>query len=162
MGPVSATVTIDVPRERVHPLLADLAIRPAFTDHFIDELRLERLASSGVGAAARFRIPDRGLWVETVIEESSPPHRLAERGGAGRLDHMPVHTVWELVEAAAPRACEVTVTFVIETTGPFDRPGHERWYRRQWARALDRLKAIAESDQEPSRVAVAGGDRLGI
>jgi len=161
MGPVSATTPIDVPRERVHPLLADLAVRPAFTDHFIDEFRLERLASVGVGAAARFRIHDRGLWIETVIEESSPPHRLAERGAGGRLDRMGVHTIWELVEAPAPSGCEVTVTFIVETTGPFDRPGHERWYRRQWARALARLKDLAESDREPPRVAIAGGDRLG-
>src|SRR5207244_4818374 len=108
MGPVSVTTPIDAPRERVYPLLADLAIRPAFTDHFIDEFRLERLASAGVGAAARFRIRDRGLWVETVIEETSPPYRLVERGAGGRLDHMHVHTVWELVEAAAPSGCEVT------------------------------------------------------
>lgn len=162
MGPVSATIPIDVPRERVHPLLADLAIRPAFTDHFIDEYRLERLDSIGVGAAARFRIADRGLWVETVVEESTPPHRLAERGAGGRLDHMPVHTVWELVEGPAPSGCEVTVTFVIETTTPLDRPGHERFYRRQWARALARLKELAESDSQPPRVAVAGADRLGV
>jgi uncharacterized protein YndB with AHSA1/START domain len=162
MGPVSATLSIDAPRERVHPLLADLAVRPAFTDHFIDEFRLERLASVGVGAAARFRIADRGLWVETVIDESEPPHRLAERGAGGRLDHMPVFTVWELVEGPAPNGCEATVAFVIETTGPFDRPGHERWYRRQWSRALARLKDLAESDADPPRIAVAGADRLGI
>jgi uncharacterized protein YndB with AHSA1/START domain len=162
MGPVSVTIPIDAPRERVYPLLADLAIRPAFTDHFIDEFRLERLASAGVGAAARFQIPDRGLWVETVIEETTPPYRLVERGAGGRLDHMHVHTVWELVEAAAPSGCEVTVTFVIETTGPFDRPGYERWYRRQWARALARLKDLAESDEQPPRIAVAGADRLGV
>src|SRR5689334_20214036 len=161
MGPVSATIPIDVPRERVHPLLADLGIRPSFTDHFIDEFRLERLASVGLGAAARFRIGDRGLWIETVIEESSPPHRLAERGAGGRLDRMAVHTLWELVEAPARSGCEVTVTFVIETSGPFDRPGPERWYRRQWGRALTRLKDLAESDREPARVTIAGVDRLG-
>ena len=42
MGPVSATTAIDAPRERVYALLVDLAFRPAFTDHFIDEFRLER------------------------------------------------------------------------------------------------------------------------
>jgi hypothetical protein len=160
MGPVSATVPIDAPRERVHPLLADLAVRPAFTDHFIDEFRLERLDSIGVGAAARFRIRDRRLWVETVIVESAAPHRLAERGAGGRLNRMPVHTVWELVEAAAPSGCEVTVTFVIEARSPFDRPGRERWYRRQWARALGRLRDLAESGARPPRLAVAGMDRL--
>ena len=104
MGPVSATTAIDAPRARVHQLIGELAIRPAITDHFIDEFRLERLESRGVGAAARFRIRKRGLWIEMVIAE--------------------------------------------------------RWYRRQWARALARLREIAESDTEPPRLVVAGADRL--
>jgi hypothetical protein len=169
MGPISTTTTIDASRERVHPLLADLAVRPAFTDHFIDEFRLERLDSVGVGAAARFRLPDRGLWIETVIEESLPPFRITERGAGGRLDHLPVHTVWELVEAPGPAGCEVTVTFLIEATRRSDRlaeaaarlRGSEGWYRRQWSRALVRLRELAESEAAPPRLAVAGADRLG-
>jgi uncharacterized protein YndB with AHSA1/START domain len=166
MGPVSATITIDASRERVFGLLDDLAFRPAFTDHFIDEFRLERLASAGVGAAARFRVPSRGIWIETVIVESSTPHLLLEEGGGGRLDHLPVRTAWELVNAAA--GCEVTVTFVIDTDD--DRladlagkaRGTEGWYRRHWARALRRLRDLAESDGTPPRVVVAGADRLGV
>jgi uncharacterized protein YndB with AHSA1/START domain len=168
MGPVSATTAIDAPRERVFALLEDLSVRPAFTDHFIDELRLERLDAVGLGAAARFRIPARGIWVETVIDEAAPPHRLAERGAGGRLDRLPVHTLWELVEAPGPSGCEVTVTFFIEVKHPLDRlaqaakaGGREGWYRRQWARALGRLKDLVESGASPERVAVAGGDRLG-
>jgi uncharacterized protein YndB with AHSA1/START domain len=166
MGPVSATAAIDAPRERVYGLLADLALRPAFTDHFIDEFRLERLESAGIGAAARFQIPSRGIWVESVITESSPPHLLLEEGGGGRLDHLPVQTAWALVNAAA--GCEVTVTFVIDTAE--DRfadlaakaRGTEGWYRRQWSRALRRLRDLAESDASPPRVIVAGADRLGV
>lgn len=166
MGPVSATIAIDAPRARVHALLNDLALRPAFTDHFIDEFRLERLESAGVGAAARFRIRARGLWMETVIDESAPPHRIAERGGGGRLDHLPVHTAWELVDAGT--GCEVTVTFVIETVNAADRVaevahrarGGEGWYRRQWSRALGRLRDLAESDEPPPRLVVAGADRI--
>ena len=71
MGPVSATIAIDARRERVHRLIGDLGVRPAFTDHFIDELRLERLDPTGVGAAARFRIPERGIWIETVMLQSA-------------------------------------------------------------------------------------------
>jgi uncharacterized protein YndB with AHSA1/START domain len=166
MGPVSATTSIDAPRERVHGLLADLAFRPAFTDHFIDQFRLERLDSAGVGAAARFQIPSRGIWVESVITESSPPHLVLEEGGGGRLDHLPVQTAWTLVNAAS--GCEVTVTFVIDTAD--DRfadlaskaRGAEGWYRRQWSRALRRLRDLAESDVTPPRVVVAGADRLGV
>ena len=168
MGPVSATISIDVPRQAVHDLLADLANRPAFTDHFIDEFRLERIDSAGVGAAARFRIPARKVWMETVITESDPPYRLVERGRGGRLDRIPISTVWELVEGPGLDGCEAIVTFVTEPVTLADRlldraataRGVERWYRRQWARALSRLKALAESGQEPKRVAVAGADRI--
>jgi hypothetical protein len=166
VGPVSTTTAIDAPRDRVHALLNDLAVRPAITGHFIDEFRLERLESVGVGAAARFRIPSRGLWIETVITESEPPHRIVERGGGGRLDHMPVHTVWELVDAGG--GCEATVTFVIETVSSLDRMnelaararGGEGWYRRQWSRALGRLRDLAESGTPPPRLVVAGADRI--
>lgn len=168
MGPVSATISIDVPRHEVHDLLADLATRPAFTDHFIDEFRLERMEPAGVGAAGRFRVPKRKLWIETVIAESDAPHRLVERGRGGRLDRIPVSTVWDLVEGPGPDGCEVTVTFVTEPVALADRLGDtiarargvEGWYRRQWARALSRLKDLAESGQGPDRLVVAGADRI--
>jgi hypothetical protein len=40
--------------------------------------------------------------------------------------------------------------------------GTEGWYRRQWSRALRRLRDLAESDASPPRVIVAGADRLGV
>src|SRR5215210_502109 len=98
MGPVSASKAIDAPREEVFRLLCDLANRPAFTDHFMSGFRLERIDSSGVGAAARLRITVPGLWMETVIEEVSAPHRIVERGKGGRLDRIPIQTAWELAE----------------------------------------------------------------
>jgi uncharacterized protein YndB with AHSA1/START domain len=168
MGPVSAKVSIDAPREDVLALLADLSVRPAFTDHFIDEFRLERLEAAGVGAAARFRVPDRKLWMETVIAEAEPPHRLVERGRGGRVDRMPISTVWELVDGPAGSGCEVSVSFVIEPANIADRAadalatlrGTEGWYRRRWSRALERLKDLVESGGEPPRVVVAGADRI--
>jgi uncharacterized protein YndB with AHSA1/START domain len=168
VGPVSAKTTIDVPRARVYELLSDLANRASFTDHFIDELRLQRIESAGIGAALRFRITDRGFWMESVIAEAEPPHRLVERGRGGRLDRIPVSTVWELVEGPAPSSCVVSVTFVTQPQNLADRAqdaaghlrGTERWYRRQWSRALARLKDVAESGDEPARVVVAGADRI--
>ena len=56
MGPISLTTTIDAPRERVFDLIVDLARRPAWTDHFLSDYRLERIPPVGEGAAARFRI----------------------------------------------------------------------------------------------------------
>jgi hypothetical protein len=162
MGPISVTRAIDTPRETVFAILCDLANRPAFTDHFISELRLERLESSGVGAAARMRISKRRMWMETVIEEVEAPYRIRERGTGGRWDRIPIVTFWELTDGAA-RGCEVTVSFWTEPSHPVDRLrellGAERFYRRNWSIALERLKELVESGRELERVGVAGADR---
>jgi hypothetical protein len=167
MGPVSANIAIDLPRERVFDFVSDLANRPGFTDHFIQEMRLERLPSSGVGAAARFRVepPLSTLWMETVIEEVERPYRIFERGRTGRFDRIPAFTVWELIAAPGART-EVALHFWTEPSHPGDRLrerfGAERWYRRQWSRALERLKDVLESGRQVERVAVAGADRIPV
>jgi uncharacterized protein YndB with AHSA1/START domain len=165
MGPISAEITIDAPRERVWEIVRDLADRPSFCDHFQREYRLERIESRGVGAAARFRVdaPRMKIWMETVVEEADPPYRLFERGRGGRVDRIPVFTVWELAVGAGP-ATEAKVTFWTEPGQPLDRIrehlGAERWIRRQWSRALRRLKELAESGAPIEPIAVAGADRL--
>ncbi len=165
MRPVRAETTIDAPRERVFELLSDLAQRPAFCDHFQHPFHLERIESKGVGAAARFRVDARfmPLWMETLITEVEPPHRIFERGRGGRLDRIPIVTVWEL--AAGPgEATEVSVTFWTEPGHPQDRIrehlGVAGWYRRQWKRALARLKDLAEAGSDVEPAVVAGADRI--
>jgi Polyketide cyclase / dehydrase and lipid transport len=166
MGPISVKQMIDVPRERAFDFIADLANRPAFTDHFIREFRLERLQSSGVGAAARMRVPKPEIWMETVIEELSRPYRIREGGRGGRLDRIPVATVWELVEGPVATTSEVTLSFWTEPQHPLDRVrerlGAERRYRRNWSLALGRLKEVLESGEPIERVVVAGGARLPV
>ena len=163
LGPISVKTPIDAPRVRTFEIICDLATRPAFTDHFITEYRLERLESSGVGAAARFRVKEPGIWMETVIDEVSPPHRILERGAGGRWDRIPVTTSWELLELG-PTGCEVTLRFRTGPSHPLDRLrerlGAERYYRRQWSIALARLKGLVESGRPPDRVVVAGAPRL--
>ena len=166
MGPVSVTRAIDAPREQIYDFLCDLANRPAFTDHFMDDYRLERFESAGVGAAARLRIEKAGLWMETVIVEASRPHRILEQGKGGRLDRIPILTAWELVEGPGAAGSEVTVRFGTEPTHPVDRL-HElrrgdRFYRRQWSTALSRLKQLIESGRRPERVVIAGGARAPV
>jgi len=164
MRPVSATASIDAPRERVFELLSDLSARPAFTDHFLSNLRLLRIEPQGVGAGARFQLQESGDWMDTVIEEVDPPHLLRECGHGGRLNRVPVFTVWELAEGPATGSCEVTVTFWTEPTNPVDRVreliGASRWFEHAWRRAVARLKQVAEAGGPSERVAVAGEDRL--
>lgn len=160
MGPVSATTTIDAPRERVCGLICDLAIRPAFTDHFATEYRLQRLDPVGVGAAARFRLGDSGPWMDTAIEEVEAPHLVREGGRGGRGNLVGAHTVWELIEGPSAGGCEVTVTFWTEPPSGLARLrgslGSGRWFRRQWVRALARLREVAEAERPVERVTVAG------
>ena len=165
MRPVSATTVIDAPRERVFDFLCDLAKRESFSRGFVDELRLERLPSSGVGAAARFRVNGRGIgmWMETVIVEAERPHRIYERGRGGRTDRIAVVTVWELVEAGGDGS-EVTVTFWTESSNHWDRIkekfGHARRFRKKWRSALDQLREIVESGEPVEPVRVAGEPRI--
>jgi hypothetical protein len=164
MGPITASMPIDVPRERAFAFLADLANRPAFMGGLLSEFRLQRLESSGVGAAARFRMRQRGLWMETAIEEVEEPYRIVERGRGSRLGRMPVGFAWELTEVG-PDSCEVKAIHWTEPSHPRDRlgelaPGIERYHRRALTGALARLKALLEGGAPAGRVAVAGGDRV--
>src|SRR5215208_7917380 len=111
MGPVSVSNSIDAPREQVFDVLCDLANRPAFTDHFLRDFRLERFESAGVGASARMRIAKAALWMETLIAERDRPYRIMERGKGGRLDRIPILTAWEVVEGPAAAQSEITVRF---------------------------------------------------
>ena len=163
MGPISAEATIDAPRERVWELIADLSRRPAFCDHFQDEFRLERIEPVGVGASARFRVeaPRMKVWMDTVVTEAEEPQRLYESGRGGRLDRIPVFTVWELAGGAGSTT-EARVTFWTEPSHPLDKlrdsSRARRWFRRQWSEALDRLKELAETGAEVDAVGVAGID----
>jgi uncharacterized protein YndB with AHSA1/START domain len=164
VGPISVTRVIHAPRRDVFEFLSDLANRPAFTDHFVSEFRLERLPSAGVGAAARMRVTEPGLWLETVIEELSPPHRIVERGKGGRLDRIPIHTVWELAAGATAASCELTLSFWSEPSRRIDRIrerlGAEHFFRRRWSIALSRLEELFESGRPIPRVVVAGAERV--
>src|SRR4051794_4505066 len=100
MGPVTAEIEIDVPREAAFAAISDLARRPSFTDHFLDEFHLTRLESSGVGAGARYRLrsPLRSVRMDTTVTEQEPPHRIVEHGRGGRANRIPVTIVWEALE----------------------------------------------------------------
>lgn len=165
MGPVSAEIAIDAPRERVFAILADLSNRPAFCDHFQRSFRLQRIDPAGIGAAARFHVeaPFFHFWMETVIAGLEAPHLIVEDGSGGRIDRMPVGTAWELTEAPGGMTA-VRVSFWTEPARALDRfkdalmPAG--WHRRQWRRALGRLRDLAEADERIERLHVAGASRV--
>jgi hypothetical protein len=167
MGPVSAEVEIDASRERAFEFVADLANRPAFTDHFISDFHLLALQSTGVGAGARFRafVPPRAAWMDTTITRSDPPRRLSERGRGGRGNRIAHATEWEFLEGPGPLST-VRVVFWTKPKLGADRAveilgAASLWYGRDWARALQRLRPLLESDGAPAAaVRVAGGNRL--
>jgi uncharacterized protein YndB with AHSA1/START domain len=166
MRPVSARLTIGASRERVFELLVDMSVRPAFTDHFAERFQLLRAQPAGRGAGARFHARHAGGWLDTVIEEVDPPHRLVERGHGGRLNRVPNVTEWVLTPTPGPPGCEVAVTFWTEPSVFIDRlrdmRNSERRLGRDLRRALDRLRLLAEDESPPARIAIAGGDRLGL
>jgi uncharacterized protein YndB with AHSA1/START domain len=165
MGPVSAEVEIDLPREQLFATLADLAARPSFTDHFLTDFHLLRIDPVGVGAGARFRAqgPLRKVWMDSTIVSLEEPFRIVEEGRGGRGNRIRSHTVWELTEAPGG----LTAVRVSHWTEP---GGVDRalellsmatvWQGRGWRQALRRLRDNLEADRPVvERIAVAGGNR---
>ncbi|HET8955745.1 MAG TPA: SRPBCC family protein [Solirubrobacterales bacterium] len=165
MGPISAEIEIDVPREQAFATLADLAARPAFTDHFLTGFHLTRIESTGVGAGARFRAkgPLRSVWMDTVVVDLEEPFRIVEEGRGGRANRIPNHTVWELTESAGGLTA-VRVSHWTEPP-PLDRglellSAGSVFQARGWREALRRLRDKLEADRPAAeRIAVAGGNR---
>jgi hypothetical protein len=164
MRPVSASASIDVPRERVFDLLIDLSVRPQFTDHFLSDFRLARVDPVGVGASARFRLEHAGVWLDTAIVVAESPHLIREEGKGGRGNRVPWFTVWEIAEGPAADSSELTVTIWTEPHSIFDRLGESgvkgRRLRRDLGRALTRVREILENDRLLEHVSVGGGDAL--
>jgi uncharacterized protein YndB with AHSA1/START domain len=165
MGPVSAEIEIDAPRERVFATLLDLSARSSFTDHFLTDQHLTRIDPVGVGAGSRFCVkgPLRKVWMDTTIVSTEQPFRIIEEGEAGRGNRIRSHIVWELTDAPGSLTC-VRVSHWTEPTA-VDRvleilSGGSFWLERGWRRALRRLRDGIESDRPAvERIAVAGGNR---
>ena len=164
MGPISAQVEVDAPRERAFDFIGDLANRPSFTGHFISGFHLLRIESSGVGAGARFRldVAPQALWFDTSIVGLERPLRISERGHGGRTNRIACATEWEFLPGPGPLTT-VRVAFWTEPSHPLDRAreilgASSFWLERNWRTALRRLREPLEAAEPPARrVAVAGG-----
>jgi uncharacterized protein YndB with AHSA1/START domain len=161
VGPISLTVSIDAPRERIFDLISDLGAREGWID-FAEEYRLARIPARGLGAAARLRVdaPAGVRYMETVIAEADRPYRIVEHGRGGRLDRTGIRTVWELEEGPTTT---LRLTFWTIPATAFDRVrelGRSRWWKRRWGRAMRRLQQIIESGEPVHRTEAAGGDRI--
>jgi uncharacterized protein YndB with AHSA1/START domain len=165
MGPVSAEIEIDVPRERAFEAIGDLSRRPSFTDHFLTDFHLTRIEPSGAGAGARFRFRlwPRSFWADTTIAEAEAPRRIVEHGRGGRTNRIPTTTVWELLEGPGS-LIRVRVSFWTQPSNPVDRvleklSGAALRQERAWREALRRLRDLLESEAPPEpRLAIAGGN----
>ncbi len=166
MGPVSAEVEIDLPRERVFAFLGDLANRPSFMDHFVSGFHLTRIGSSGIGAGARFRfeVPLHRVWMDTAVAELEEPYRIVEHGRGGRSNRVPSTTVYELTEGPGSLT-KVRVSYWTEPPNLVDRAKEtlvaaSSRYERGWGEAMRRLRDVLEGEAPvEGRVALAGGNR---
>ncbi|HVV89276.1 MAG TPA: SRPBCC family protein [Solirubrobacterales bacterium] len=166
MGPISAEVEVDAPREAAFELISDLARRPTYTDHFLTGFRLTRIEARGVGAGARFRVeaPLRSPWEDTTIVELAAPFKIVERGAGGRSNRIPTHTVWE-IEPGRAGMTRLRVTHWTTPKEPVDKLVEAlslgaRYQQKGWKKAINRLRDILEAEGPGGeRIAVAGGNR---
>ncbi|HVR06159.1 MAG TPA: SRPBCC family protein [Solirubrobacteraceae bacterium] len=164
MDPVTVSIVIDAPRERVFEYLQDLANHSEFTDHYLREWHLTRADSVGRGAGARFRVAvpgNRFSWGDVTFAEVDPPHRIVEVGRGGKDNRVRTLGIYELAQGAGTTT---RVRFTLETQPHtlsdrlMESFGARRWVKRQSMKSLRRLRSILETGNgRGRRVTVAGG-----
>jgi uncharacterized protein YndB with AHSA1/START domain len=164
MDPVTVSILIDAPRERVFEYLQDIANHSEFTDHYLRDWHLTRVDSVGRGAGARFRVAvpgNRFSWGDVTFAEVDPPHRIVEVGRGGKNNRIRTRGVYELAPDAGG-STRVRYTIETQTKTLSDRLmeslGARGWLRRKNMKAMRRLRSIIESGEgRGPRVTVAGG-----
>jgi uncharacterized membrane protein len=142
MKPRTVSVTVDRPREEVFALLSDLREHERFTDHFLVDF-----SGEPGHVRARAKVPGPAQWADIALIEQEEPSRLVERAVAagGRRE---TRGTYRLEPTAAGDATHVTFSFETVRTPLAERPLAPllgRWVHRQNARAMQRLKAVAEA-----------------
>ena len=164
MDPVTASVKIGRPREEVFAYLADIANHPEFSDHYVEQFRLTRVDSVGQGAGARFRLRtplQRFSWSDMTFVVVEPPHRIVAVGRGGKFNRIQTTAIWTL-DAGPGGGTEVEYMIESVPVFPTDRlvetlSGQRGWFKRKVRKALLRLQAILEENEDRgARATVAG------
>jgi uncharacterized protein YndB with AHSA1/START domain len=164
VDPVTASVTIDRPREEVFAYLLDVANHPEFSDHYLTDWRLTRLDSVGRGAGARFKVAaplQRFSWADMTLVDVQPPYRIVALGRSGKFNRNKTTAIWTL-DVAPGGGTELEYELEIEPALLTDRfmeavTGQRGWFKRNVRRALRRLQAILEENEDRgARATVAG------
>jgi len=152
---------IAAPRERVFDFVSDLAARPAYSDHYLDDYRLARAKPVGEGAAARFllRAPFAQQYAELQVRESDRPRRIVEAMKVGRLGRNRALAVYEFMEEAGSLTY-VELTLLSEAANRLESVRQylaRGWIKRNAAKSLERLRMIFEepSDKPLQRATIA-------
>jgi uncharacterized protein YndB with AHSA1/START domain len=164
VDPLTVSIIVGAPRERVFEYLRDIANHPEFTDHYLVDWHLTRIDSVGLGAGARFRVKapgNRFSWGDVTFSEVDAPHRIVEVGRTGKNNRIRTLGVYELAPGAAGTT-RVRFTLETEPVTLSDRLleglGARAWLKRKNNRAMHRLRSIIESDVgRGARVTVAAG-----
>jgi len=164
MDPLSVSIVVSAPPERVFDYLEDIANHAEFTDHFLVDWRLTRIESVGAGAGARFRVKapgNRFSWGDVTFAEVERPHRIVEVGRTGKNNRIRTLGVYELAPAAAG-STRVRFTLQTQPATRSDRLmeafGARSWLRRKNGKAMQRLRGILETGEgRGRRVTVSGG-----
>jgi uncharacterized protein YndB with AHSA1/START domain len=166
MRQVTVETHISAPREEVFDFVSDLAGRPAYTDHYLEDYRLARVRSSGEGASARFRLraPFAKEYAELEIREADRPRRIVEEVKVGRLGRSRSVAVYEFMPETGGNT-RVELTTYSEPATIVDvlkELGAPRWMKRQTKAALERLRMIFEEppDKPLLRATIAGYEPL--
>ena len=164
MDPVTVSVNIGRPREEVFAYLSDIANHAEFSDHYVEQFRLTRLDSVGRGAGARFKLRtplQRFAWSDMTFSVVDPPHRIVAVGRGGKFNRIRTTAIWTL-DHAPGGGTEVEYMIESEPALPTDRivealSGQRRWFKRKAAKAMSRLQAILEENEDRGARATVGG-----
>ena len=162
MDPVTSAVTIDRPREEVFDYLSDIANHPEFSDHYLKDWRLTRVDSVGRGAGARFRMDapfQRFGWGDMTFIEVERPYRIVAAGRAGKFNRNKTFTTWTLTPSGGATRVELSTETepALITDRIMEGFGLRGWFKRGSRKALRRLQAILEENEDRgTRATVAG------